>query len=143
MKEVKQYLGRAYYIEERIRSLLEQKAFTEERMLNCTNKLTHDPRASMQGDSLSAGMAKLDDLRIKLDKAIDEQVDLKAEILRRIESLQDIEHILIIELRYVQFKNWFEIERTLHYSRMSVHRKHAAALREFKKAYFDNKDDTL
>ena len=66
-----------------------------------------------------------------LNEKIDRLVDLKTEINAAIDKLEDVEERLLLKYRYLKNESWEDIALDLNVSYRTVHRIHAAALRNF------------
>ena len=130
----KEFLNRAFYINQRIDSKVEQIA-----MLNAlANKVTTS--YSMAPASGSHNNHKMEDTIIKIvlmeeeiNKDIDELLDARIEIYKAISSVGNHEYRLILEFRYLCFYSWDEIAEKMNCSHSNVYRVHGEALKEFSK----------
>lgn len=125
----KEYLSKAFGLDQRINSKLEQVAVLREIATKVTASL-HDERVSgtKQRSPMENAAAKLIDLEHEIDIDVDKLVDLKREIIGVINSVQQPEYLLLLELRYLSYKKWEEIAETMNYSYRQVHRMHGQAL---------------
>lgn len=73
------------------------------------------------------------DLSIEINEEIERFMDLKTEIKATIEKVDDINCQLLLEMRYLNRKNWEEIALALGYDRSTVFRIHGKAIKEIKK----------
>ena len=71
------------------------------------------------------------DLQNEINHDIDELVDLKREITRRVKSIPNAEYQLLLEKRYLCFMPWEKIAVDMGYSIQHIYRLHDWALREF------------
>ena len=76
---------------------------------------------------------RLVELESMVDKKIDEQIDLKAEILNTIMQLDDRRQRLVLMEYYVEMKTWEQVAVDLNYSYMHITRLHGYALKEIGK----------
>ncbi|SEN92027.1 hypothetical protein SAMN05216454_13010 [Peptostreptococcus russellii] len=67
-----------------------------------------------------------------MDKLIDEQIDLKREIISKFDKMSNSDHIQILEMKYLKGNNLVEIAAEMGYSYSQIKRKHGWALEEFK-----------
>ena len=125
----REYLSQAYRLDQRINSKLTQLALLRGNAMNLTANLkeiriqtSHD-NARMENTIL-----KIIDQERELDEEIDRLVDLKAEIKKVIDEVENIEYRLILELRYLCFRSWEEIAVEMDYSIDNVFRIHRKAL---------------
>lgn len=133
----KEYLQKVYSLDGYIWSLIEQRERLIDQKNKCTSILSSEPAATGISDRISNITAAEMDLVTLIDETVKEQRELKAEVLKKINGLSVVEHKTVLVHRYINFKNWFEIERIMHYSRAQIHRLHAKALVEFQDKYFN------
>lgn len=126
---VKEYLGQAYRLDQRINSKLEQVASLNNLATKCTSTLTGMPKNSSQSTSMVAdAIAKIVDLQAKINSDIDILVDLKCEMVRIIKSVDNAEYQTLLELRYLCFKTWEQIAVDMNYCIDNIYRIHRKAL---------------
>ncbi len=127
----KEYLRRCYHLQGLIRAKKEKIAQLRERAVSCNNRLSFEPRAQSGGDRMSAAVAKICDLEVRL--ALDELrlAELEAEIIGRIDALEVLDYRRLLTLRYVNYKKWEEIALEMHYSYRRIHELHSRALLYF------------
>ena len=120
---VKEYLGQAYRLDQRINSKLEQVASLNELATKCTGVLTGMPRNPNRGTSTMAdAVAKIVDLQAEINRDIDRLVDLKREMVRLIKAVDNTEYQTLLELRYLCFKTWEQIAVDMGYSIQHIYR---------------------
>lgn len=130
----KQYLSQITIldskIDQRIRQAeeIKQKAF-----LISAVDTTKDRVQSSQSGSTLKYVEKYVDMMAKIDKLIDEYVDLKDKIIGEIHQLNDQRYIEVLYFRYVDGLHFSEIANTMGYAESHVWRLHCSALREFDK----------
>lgn len=78
---------------------------------------------------------KLDELRRRTNKRVDDLVDLKIQIMEEIEGLDDRIYRVILKLRYIHELSWPIIAERISYEIRQVHRFHGEALEAFKQKY--------
>ena len=106
----KEYLSQAMYIDQRINSKLEQVMTLRETATKATATLTDMPRSDSPNlQSMENTIVKIVDLENEINRDIDRLVDLKAEVRQLIAALENPEQQLILELRYLCFKQWSAI----------------------------------
>ena len=130
----KDYLTQAYRIDQRINAKLEQV----EQLRTLTRKAT----ASYGGERVSHSriVSAMEDTIIRLmqserelNQEIDRLVDLRRDIYEVLHDVQDPELQLLLELRYLCFKNWSEISVALELEDRYVFKLHSRALAEVEK----------
>jgi len=120
---VKEYLGQAYRLDQRINSKLEQVASLNELATKCTSTLTGMPRNPNRGTSTMAdAVGKIVDLQAEINRDIDRLVDLKREMVRLIKAVDNTEYQTLLELRYLCFKTWEQISVDMGYSIQHIYR---------------------
>lgn len=106
----KEYLSQAYRLDKRIDSKIEQLKSLNLLATKCTTTLSDMPKSQRVGNSrLEDTVVKIVALQEEINRDIDSLVDLKRDIVRTIKSVQNPEYQIILELRYLCFKNWEEI----------------------------------
>lgn len=76
-------------------------------------------------------VVKIVDLQHEINSDIDELVDLKQEITRRIKLIPNTEFQLILEKRYLCLMPWEKIAVDMDYSIQHIYRLHEWALQQF------------
>lgn len=127
---VKEYLGQAYRLDQRINSKLEQLESLNGLATKCTSTLTGMPKNPSRSTSMVAdAVAKIVDLQIEINRDIDLLVDLKCDMVRIIKSVDNAEYQTLLELRYLCFKTWEQIAVDMNYCIDNVYRIHRKAIR--------------
>ena len=130
---VKEYLGQAYRLDQRINSKLEQVASLNELATKATSTLTGMPKNPNKSKSIVADtVVKIIDLQTEINNDIDRLVDLKREIVAMIKSVSNTEHQTLLELRYLCFKSWEQIAVDMGYNVRHVYRIHDEAVDKIK-----------
>ena len=120
---VKEYLGQAYRLDQRINSKLEQVASLNELATKCTSTLTGMPRNPNRGTSTMAdAVGKIVDLQAEINRDIDRLVDLKREMVSLIKAVDNTEYQTLLELRYLCCKTWEQISVDMGYSIQHIYR---------------------
>lgn len=130
----KEYLSQAYRIDQRINAKLEQlerlRALSRKTTATYgTESVSHTRNVSSMEDSVIRLIA----LENEINRDIDRLVDLKREIYGIFQRIQDPELQLLLELRYLCFKNWNEISVILELEGRYVFKLHSRALAEVSK----------
>lgn len=84
------------------------------------------------GSDLSAYAAKLDELLIELKDQMDKRIQLRREIVKKIEAMDSETEKSVLRYRYIHMLKWEEIAVKMEYSWQHVHRIHGKALSHFK-----------
>lgn len=108
---VKEYLGQAYRIDQRINSKLEQVG-------------------SRNVQSMEGIIVKIIDLENEINTDIDALVDLKREIVGIIKSIDNPEYQTLLELRYLCFFPWEKVAVEMDYDLRYLHKLHRKALEQ-------------
>lgn len=77
------------------------------------------------------------DLEEEINREIDDFVDRKHEIINQIQGLQDANHIKLLFMRYVEFKNFETIAVEMNYTYQYTIELHGYALQEFERTYLN------
>jgi len=127
----KEYLSQAFRLDQRINSKLEQVSSLRDLATKATASI-HAERVSgtKQRSPMENAIVKLIDLEHDIDADIDKLVDLKREIIGVINSVEQPEYHLLLELRYLSYKTWEEIAEMMNYSWRNIHYVHGKALLE-------------
>ena len=129
--KAKEYLSQAYRLDKRINSKLDQIASLSELATKCTSTLTGLPRNPNRGGSAVAdAIGNVIDLQVEINNDIDRLVDLKRELVKVIKAVDNTEHQLLLELRYLCFKTWEQIAVEMGYDLRWLYRIHGKALDE-------------
>jgi len=131
----KEYLSQALWLDQRIKSKLEQ--------LDTLRALAMKVGANLTEEKVSGGnntkshmentVAKIVDLEKEINEDIDRLMGIKAEIMETISRVDDPISQIILELRYVNGKGWDEISMDLNYRDRSIFKIHSRALKEIVK----------
>ena len=117
-------------------ALRKQKAIEDEirelRLKKMLPSLTQDgmPHGS-GGSDMSGYAAKLDELLRDLDEQAQRCIDIRKEIVKKIEAMQDETEKLVLRLRYIHGKKWEEIAVEMDLDIRWVYRLHGRALQHF------------
>lgn len=127
----KEYLQRAYRIEQRINSKMEQAVALRSLSQKATAKLTDMPGGSRNVHSKENIITKMMDLENEISADIDKLMDIKRDVIFVIKLLGDDKDCqLLLEMRYLNYMSWERISVELQRSVRSVYRLHDKALRK-------------
>ena len=90
------------------------------------------PHGSSSGSDLSGYVAKVDAMMEDLRNQMEARIDIKREIIGKIEEMENETEKLILRYRYIHLIKWEEIAVKMDYSWKQVHRIHGNALNHFK-----------
>lgn len=128
--KAKKYLSQALWLDQMISVKIEQ----QEKLRAMAEKTTADiSRERVSGgiqNSREDVMVRFIDLSHEVNEDIDRLIDLQREIKQTINRLGDTRLKLILEMRYINNRNWEMIARTLLCERRWVMRLHNRALEE-------------
>lgn len=130
----KQYLQQAYLLNELIDSNI-----VELEMLQATKDglsgISYD-KENVQGGKLPTSQPenitiKIERLQEEINREIDQYVDLKLDIHAAINRMRDSAERLILRLRYIEFRQWDDIQTVMKKERTQVFSIHQKALNHF------------
>ena len=128
---VKEYLGQAYRLDQRINSKLEQVASLNDLANKVTTTLTGMPKNPNRATSTMAdAVTKIIDLQAEINSDIDRLVDLKREIVAVIKTVDNTEYQTLLEKRYLCFETWEQIAVDMDYSIQHIYRLREKAYEE-------------
>lgn len=132
--KAKEYLGKAYRLDQRINSKLDQVASLNELATKATSTLSDMPKNPNKAIStMENTICKIIDLQDEINKDIDRLVDLKTQIVTTIKNIENKEYQTLLEKRYLCFDTWEQIAVDMNYSIRWVHNIHGKALKELSK----------
>lgn len=126
----KQYLNRVRRIDKEISALLRLVQTTRESLESITQNYNSD------GAQVTKDPHKFDrliELESLVDAKIDEQLDLKAEILKTIMRLDDRRQRLCLMEYYIEMKTFEQVAVDMNYSWRQIMNIHGHALKEVQK----------
>lgn len=125
----KDYLSKAYRIDQRINSKIEQLSSLHDLANKATTTLSDiQPSGIRNFHRMEDIISKIMDLEADIDNDINDLVDFKCEIVKFIKSVSNTEYQTILELRYLCFKTWEQIAVNMCYSIHHLYKMHNAAL---------------
>lgn len=126
---VKEYLGQAYRIDQRINSKLEQVGSLRALAAKATSTISDMPHSgSRDVQSMEGIIVKIIDLENEINADIDTLVDLKREIVGIIKAIDNPEYQTLLELRYLCFFSWEKVAVEMDYDLRYLHKLHRKAL---------------
>ena len=103
-EKAKEYLGKAYRLDQRINSKLDQVASLNELATKATSTLSDMPKNPNKAIStMENTICKIIDLQDEINKDIDRLVDLKTQIVTTIKNIENYEYQTLLEKRYLCF----------------------------------------
>ena len=120
--EVREFLERARYINMEIDSKLEHVTALRHLACKVNNTFSETPPSGTPDPT------RMVDLEKEVDEAIDHLVDIKGSIMKAIRKLDDPKERIVLELRYLAFKDWPEIAEKMKLQPRRVYQIHRDAL---------------
>ena len=128
--EAKAYLEQARNINIQIDSKLEQVSALRQLAIKASSTLSPvPPSGTPNPHRLEETIARMMDMEHEVDEAIDGLVELKADIMKAISRVPDARERVVLELRYLAFKDWASIADALGLHIRQVYRLHDEALK--------------
>lgn len=125
----KNYLMRAYRVDQRIENKLEQIQLLNDLAAKATATYSDMPGSpNRKIHKMEDVLVKIIDIKTEIHADMLELVDLKKEIMDCIKQVDDPELQLILELRYLNYVGWEQIAGDLGYGIDNVFRLHRKAL---------------
>ena len=132
---IKRILGRAYRINELIGENMQELA--KLRMMRDSIKSSLDEKSGSR-QSGNASYVKLAEKIIEYENKIRQKnadyLDIRIELRRMIDNVDNVNYNLILKKRYLQFMTFEKIAVDLNYTDRSIYRLHERALIAFEKA---------
>ena len=124
------YLEQARNINIQIDSKLEQVSSLRQLAIKASSTLSPvPPSGTPNPHRLEETIARMMDMEQEVDEAIDVLVELKADIMKAVSRVPDARERVVLELRYLAFKDWASIADTLGLHIRQVYRLHDEALK--------------
>lgn len=128
--DAKAYLEQARNINLQIDSKLEQVYALRQLATKASSALSPvPPSGTPNPHRLEETIARMMDMEQEVDEAIDGLVELKADIMKAISRVPDDRERVVLELRYLAFKDWAAIAETLGLHVRQVYRLHEEGLK--------------
>lgn len=125
----KNYLMRAYRVDQRIENKLERIALLNDLATKATVTYSDMPGSPNRNiHKMEDVIVKIIDIKTEIHADMLELVDLKKEIMDSIKKVEDPELQLILELRYMSYMGWEKIAGELGYGIDNVFKLHRKAL---------------
>ncbi len=110
----KEYLNQSYRFDKMIKSKLEEIKRLENVLTY--KSISYDDVPKGSNNKRDDNLCKLVDLQIELDKYINEMFEIRNEISKLINRVENHNYKLILTLRYLNFKSFKEIAREMDFS---------------------------
>ena len=126
----KQWLNRARRIDREIRTLEEVIKSTRERLESVTQSYSGDGAQSTKDPHMFDRLVELESL---VNEKIDEQIQIKTEILEAISQIRDRRQRIVLTEYYLNMKTWEQVAVEINYSWRQVMNIHGRALQEMQR----------
>ncbi|MBO6291827.1 MAG: hypothetical protein J6N51_06175 [Selenomonas sp.] len=125
----KEYLKRAWNVDQRINSKLYQLDSLKDMATKATSTLGTEPVSGTRNvQRMADTIDNIVALENEINDDIDRLVDLKRDVIKTISKVQDTNCLTLLELRYLSFKSWDDIAAEMNYTSRWVHIMHSKAL---------------
>lgn len=132
----KQYLRQIRWLNNTVIAQLEQLETLRAMTTNITVKLNADRiQETKAHDKMEKLICKIVDFEKEITDDINKLIDLKREVIRKIDAVQDEDYRLLLTLRYLCFKTWEQIAVEMNFTFQWIHILHQRALIEFEKVH--------
>ena len=128
----KEYLGQIRHIRVMIAAREEKIQELRVRVVHCTAELSLSPKMRRANGRLSEVVAQICDMERQMVKEQLRLTQKEAELITRIEALDEPVYVQLLTLRYVNCKTWEQIATAMDYNCSWLMRLHKRAL-----AYFE------
>ena len=115
LEEKKQWLGRYRECDMRIRALEEDLQKWQERAQSVTKPLSDMPKGNNGKNSLEEAIGHIFDIGQEINETIMEARDIKAEIEKVIDEVDNGVYRTLLRLRYIHLKKWEWIAVEMNY----------------------------
>ena len=126
----KQWLNRARRIDREIRALEEVISSTRKRLESVTQSYSGDGAQSSKDPHKFDRLVELESL---VNEKIDEQIQIKTEILEAISQVRDRRQRIVLTEYYLNMKTWEQVAVEINYSWRQVMNIHGRALQEMQR----------
>ena len=126
----KEYLSQAFLLNVRISSKVAQAQSLRDTATKASAVLSgmpHSPSRNIY--RMEEAIVRMVDLENEIAEHVECLVSLKRDIARAINSVESETHRILLELRYLCFKDWEQIAEDMHYERRYVLKLHGQALK--------------
>ena len=130
-EEIKQYLSSYYYLSKKVDSLREELRYLEILADGTNSQPFDEPRVQKTPSQKAPFLRYLDKIDAKekqIDEKLTELLELKDEIQKVISSVDDPVMELVLTYRYINFYDWNDLAKKLHYAESYVFKIHRKAL---------------
>lgn len=141
--DAKKYLEQLKTIDRKINQLYREKERMEAQLSpGSTAPKEVQVLSSVPADPMGDKVAAIVDIEREMDRLSDQLIKKRSEILNVIHSLDDSNCIDLLYKRYMEYKQWKDVEKEMNYSHKQTMRIHGRALSLVRKKVEKMKDDT-
>lgn len=131
---MKEYLGQIRVIDKEVYfKLKEREEFKRSRKSIQAVDYSKDLIQSTPENKIENAVIKLEEFTREISEKINEMVELKINISKQIDQLENVDERAVLRLRYVEHHTWDEVAEEIHFHVTYVHKIHNRALRNFEK----------
>ena len=131
---MKEYLGQIRVIDKEVYfKLKEREEFKRSRKAIQAVDYSKDLIQSTPENKIENAVIKLEEFAREISEKINEMVELKINISKQIDQLENVDERAVLRLRYVEHHTWDEVAEEIHFHVTYVHKIHNRALRNFEK----------
>lgn len=125
----KEFLSQGYKLDEQITRKIEIMDSLNDMAAKVTYTITGMPKNPSSSKELMADtINKIVDLQQEINHDIDTLVDIKRDIMNIISQVDNTDHRILLEARYLCNKEWEEIAVEMHYGIRWIYNMHGQAL---------------
>ena len=129
MNDAKSFLQQVELCDRHINSKLEELAHLKELTTKITATWKQDVvSGGGNQDKIGDAVAKIVDLEMEIDKAIDDLVDKKKAVNNVIEQINNADYVAVLYKRYFEYKTWERIACEMNFTYQWVCKLHGRAL---------------
>lgn len=124
MQQAREYLERALDIDERIKNkTLEKEQWRS--IAECTSASAEGERVQSSGSmhKMEDAVIKILEIEEEIDEMIEQLINMKQEIIKTIDKIEDTKSYSLLHKRYVQGKSFEEIQDQTQFSQSTIERK--------------------
>ncbi|WP_313120134.1 DUF1492 domain-containing protein [Proteiniclasticum ruminis] len=131
----KEYLSQALWLDQMIESKLEQLETLRGLSMKVTSSFRDDKVTGGNNEKsrMESTIVKVIELEEEINADFNRLIDLKKTIQDTINKMEDINYQLLLEMRYINGKNWEDIAQQLNYNNRTVFKVHGKALKQFER----------
>lgn len=128
----KEWLRRARILDKLIDAKIADRDRALELACQCTSNISPDKVSASSENSHENRMIKYVEYTEEIDRMIDRLLQIKSEIKKAIDSVDDIVLQAVLTEYYINCKTWEQVAVDMNYSYMQVCRLHGKALQKIK-----------